>query len=921
MPDAPVLVAGVSEAVWLGADGDIERLTCRRVRRRLDDSERPPILCHLPDTARRLNRSRFPALDILELFAFVHPARFCVPTPRGLAAIAGLDPPEDLADQAWALREATLTLLAQLARSDYPDAETARRFARIMTGQNWAWGGPVLRALGAGAAPGTDPLDPWRGLPEWQDRAPPPPPGQRPVPAPEVRTRLAEILGPDAETRPQQADYASAAAHAFAARAEPDQPQAVLAEAGTGVGKTLGYVAPASLWTQLNGGTVWLSTYTKNLQRQIDHELDRVYPDPARKANRVVVRKGRENYLCLLNFEDAARQTGGAQLPGPPGAAVALGLMARWITASRDGALIGGDFPTWLAGLLGRPRTLGLADHRGECIYSACPHYRRCFIERANRLARHADMVIANHALVMIHAARDDDEARPPGRYVFDEGHHLFDAADSAFSAYLSGLETRELRRWLRGQDGAGQRTTSRLRGLRRRIEGLIDTDQAALATLDAIFTAARALPDLEWGERVRGDAPRGPAERFLAAIYRQVRARADNAARYSLEADARPPNDDVLPAADALDRALAALAQPMADLEVILVKRLDDEAAALDSTTRVRLEALARSLRRRRAEMIAPWRAMLQQLAGPPPEAHVDWFSIRRSEGRDIDVGMHRHWVDPTIPFAEAVLRPAHGVLITSATLRDGSGDIEADWQAAERRTGLVHLAGDDSGGTHMRAAMSSPFDYAAQTRVLIVTDVDRGNADLVAAAYRELFMAAGGGALGLFTAISRLRAAYDRLAPHFEQAGLPLYAQHVDALDPATLIDIFRAESDANLLGTDALRDGIDVPGRSLRLIVFDRVPWPRPDILHRARRAHFGGRRYDDMLTRYRIKQAFGRLIRREQDRGVFVMLDPGTPSRLYGAFPDGASPRRVGLAEAVADVRSFLGETADQPPWQH
>ena len=111
--------------------------------------------------------------------------------------------------------------------------------------------------------------------------------------------------------------------------------------------------------------------------------------------------------------------------------------------------------------------------------------------------------------------------------------------------------------------------------------------------------------------------------------------------------------------------------------------------------------------------------------------------------------------------------------------------------------------------------------------------------------------------------------------------------------------------------MLGTDAVRDGVDVPGRSLRLIVFDRVPWPRPTILHRARRAAFGKKQYDDMITRLRMKQAYGRLVRRADDCGVFVMLDPMTPSRLLGAFPEGVTVAPVGLAEAVAEIREFFG----------
>ena len=192
----------------------------------------------------------------------------------------------------------------------------------------------------------------------------------------------------------------------------------------------------------------------------------------------------------------------------------------------------------------------------------------------------------------------------------------------------------------------------------------------------------------------------------------------------------------------------------------------------------------------------------------------------------------------------------PSHGLLITSATLMDGSGDIAADWDAAEARTGAKHLP-----NAAVRAHVTSPFDYPKQTRVFIVTDVRKDDLDQVAAAYRSLFLAAGGGGLGLFTAVSRLRHVHRRIAGPLDEAGLTLLAQHVDGLDPATLIDIFRAEEDACLLGTDAVRDGVDVPGRALRLIVFDRVPWPRPDILHKARRNHFGAKAYDDRLARLR------------------------------------------------------------------
>src|SRR5262249_10371987 len=274
-----------------------------------------------------------------------------------------------------------------------------------------------------------------------------------------------------AEPRPQQADYAAAVAAAFAPRERPDQPRAVLAEAGTGVGKTLGYIAPASLWAEKNRGSVWISTYTRNLQTQIAGELDRLYPDPDLKQSRVVVRKGRENFLCLLNYEEAV----GAALMRPGKSAAQLGLVARWIAASDAGDLVAGDFPGWLAELIGGGGINWVADRRGECVHSSCPHFRRCFVEKNIRKARQARIVIANHALVMAQAALGGlDDGTVPTRYVFDEGHHLLASADGAFAVRLSGREGRELRRWIVGaEDGRG----SRARGLRRRIGDLVERD------------------------------------------------------------------------------------------------------------------------------------------------------------------------------------------------------------------------------------------------------------------------------------------------------------------------------------------------------------------------------------------------------------------------------------------------------------
>ena len=905
LPDAPVLVAGFAGAAWLDTTGEVLLLAPQDAARRV--ARLRPILCHGPATAKRLGIERFAAFDLLELFAFARPARFCLPTPRGLAEALGLPLPRGLEDEVVTLHRVAEGLLAEL-QATTPDPRLSR-IAWTMARGNWPWGPAVIAALGLEAAGGHGSgLDVWQKLPEWQDYAPPPPPGSEPVEPGEARRRLAELLAEGSEARPQQADYASAVAAAFAPRLREGEPQFVLAEAGTGVGKTLGYIAPASLWAERNDGTVWISTYTRNLQHQIDGELDRLYPTRARKAEKTVIRKGRENYLCLLNYEEAARG-----LQTRPADATALGLVARWASATRDGDIAGGDFPGWLVDLIGRNRTLGLADRRGECIYSACDHYRRCFIERSIRRGRRASIVIANHALTMIQAARaGENEGELPLRYVFDEGHHIFDAADSAFAGHLTGLEAAELRRWLIGAEGG------RMRGLKRRVEDLVAGDAPASEALQGILEAARALPGEAWLRRIVEGAPAGPTERFLVEVRALVRARAkESDSPHGLEADSSAPPPGLLDHAKTLGHALDGLLRPMRALVQRLAARLTDEAETLDTPTRQRIEAVTRGLKRRAEMELAGWRDMLAGLGRPTPPEFVDWFAIPRIDGRDIDIGFYRHWVDPTVPFISAVALPAHGMVVTSATLTDGRGEEASDWAGAEARTGARHLPAS------MRVRVASPFDYPQVTRVFIVTDIDKRDPDQVAAAYRALFLAARGGGLGIFTAIDRLRAVHRRIAPDMDAAGLPLLAQHVDGLSTGTLVDIFRAEEDACLLGTDAVRDGVDVPGRSLRLIVFDRVPWPRPTILHRARKGAFGGTDYDDALTRLRLKQAYGRLIRRADDRGVFVLLDRQMPSRLAGAFPDGVEVRRLGLAEAVAATRAFLAHergAAHAPPEQ-
>jgi ATP-dependent DNA helicase DinG len=915
-----VLETTAGQVLALGAGEGLAQLAAR-----------PHLVCHAPylidrlaliaEASRELRRSahQMRHFDLAELFLFVRPAQFAVPTAPGIARALGLKTQEDLK----ALRAATAALVDEIAGAHYPHQREAFETASFLKRTNWPWADVILAALRRSEAHVPEHafatgLNVWDRLSEWEDQGPNAKASQHGVEVEEALAILERLIGEDAEPRPQQKVYCAAAAQAFAPRESKFENHLLLAEAGTGLGKTLAYLAPAHVWSKRNGASVWVSTFTKNLQRQLEQETVRLYPDPLERRQKVAIRKGRENYLCLLNMQEIFGRLVGQSARG----ALTAALIARWARHSRDGDMAGGDFPAWLISLTADPAieegrtgsalSLGLTDRRGECIYAACPHYRRCFIEKAVRASRKAEIVIANHALVLHQAAVDHALGAPSveegqeaagtlKRIVFDEGHHLFDAADSAFSGHLTGLETGELRRWIRGSEVQGRRG----RSLAERLSDLIAQDETAERLLSDITHAARMLPAPGWQRRVQAGAAEGPAEIFLALTRAQVLARSENGSGQTLEADCRPLVEGLAAEAGMLAAHLIDLQRPMLKLARLLMQKLDEKAAELDSSERARIEALARSLRRRGELTIGEWIDMLNRLVEGADPRFVDWFSVEQLSGREIDVGLHSHWVDPTKPLAETVLARADGVLITSATLKDRPPASPEDWQNAEMRTGVVHLPYPVK-----RVSHESPYDYVKNSRILIVNDVNREDMDQLAAAYRELFLAAQGGALGLFTAISRLKAVHRRLMQPLAQRGLTLLAQHVDPIDTGTLVDMFRAEHDACLLGTDAVRDGVDVPGDSLRLIVLDRVPWGQPTILERTRRQAFGGNAYQDMIVRLKLRQGFGRLIRRASDRGVFVVLDPRLASRFTTAFPPGVMLKRAGLVEAIESVAEFL-----------
>ena len=619
---------------------------------------------------------------------------------------------------------------------------------------------------------------------------------------------------------------------------------------------------------------------------------------------------------------------------------------------SSDGDLQGGDLPGWLTELHGGGLIASLADRRGECIHAACPHWRRCFVEHTIRRSRTAELVVANHALVMTQAAWGGlDDNAVPTRYVFDEGHHLFDAADSAFSAAFSGLETAELRRWLRGAEGG----RSRARGLRKRLEELVADRPALIAPLDAALQAAGALPPSDWSSRLHEAGPEldgieparpNPSEAFLRLVRRQVLARTrggdaeqpSELARRQIgattECDVFPVNEDLAQSADRLARALARIAEPLATLRERLLARLDEEAEDMDEATRNRIEAIGRSLMRRALNPLQAWQSMLRTLTEPPAEpgqrpGHVLFLRLDRRDGgrteaiaqeggRDTDVGLHRHWLDPTIPFAATLASPAQGLLVTSATLRDTGATVTLKSPGRRQRHGSARRI-----CRRRRSAPPSPHHSITRSRPAPSSSPTWPRAiwtswppPIVPCLSHPAVAASGCSrrSAGCAPCTPASRPSWSRPASHFMPSTSTRWAMPRWSTSSAPRRKV-ACSAPTRCATASTCR------ARALRLVVFERMPWPRPG--HPApRTANPSLRRdpkgYDDRIVRLRLRQAFGRLIRRASDRGVFVLLDRQAPSWLMSAFPPGvvvASGRLGGGSRANRRIPADASHAGD------
>jgi ATP-dependent DNA helicase DinG len=613
----------------------------------------------------------------------------------------------------------------------------------------------------------------------------------------------------------------------------------LLAEAGTGTGKTLAYLVPAIL----SGQRLLVSTGTKNLQEQILSKdlpaLREALPTPFTAT----LMKGRGNYLCLHRWELYRHGADGRAMSGAlieSGDRAMLPIVEEWLerTATGDRAELTDlpeDLPFWHE----------VAAEASSCLGSDCPRYSDCFVTRMRQRAAEADVVIVNHHLLCADAAVRQSaygEVIPPcPTLVVDEAHQLEEVATQYFGISASTFRVDELVR--DGQRVPGARAPDILDALARVAE-------AGRAFFDDIRAALTSHHPENGGPRrtVTGDSRiRYTAESVLGHVERGVEL---IGALDRLETLLMPGRDSPARAQDG-GAPGSADATAAADADA----GLDDQATA--------------TLRRRAGELRQDLRHLLR--ADDP-----DYVYFVEARGRGLF--MRAAPINVSQIVREAILDRFRSVLLTSATLA-----VDQSFDYARRRLGPRHP---------QELRVPSEFDFATQALLYLPRRMPPPNAPaFVPAAAREaieILKRSHGRAFVLFTSHAAMRASEPLLRMALPY---PLFVQ--GTAQRSLLVEQFRRTPHAVLLGTSSFWQGVDVVGEALSCVIIDRLPFASPgDPVTAARidaiRAG-GGDAFADYqvpLAILTLLQGLGRLIRHRGDRGVLAILDPRLRTMGYG-----------------------------------
>ena len=651
---------------------------------------------------------------------------------------------------------------------------------------------------------------------------------------------------PNYEYRPQQVAMLRAVTEAFS------QSRHLMVEAGTGTGKSMAYLIPAALWALQNNTRVVISTNTINLQDQL---INKDIPDLRAALGidlRAAVIKGRANYLCPRRLENLRRRG--------PETADEMRVLAKvlvWLqqTTSGDRGEIN------LNGPAEREAWMRLSAEDEGCTTEtcikrtggACPYYR------AHQAAQSAHLLIVNHALLLADIATGN-RVLPDYQYlVVDEAHHLEDATTNALSFTVSQVD---IERTIHELGGAASGA----------LKKILDFTASMLppndfAAFDYLIQQAITF-SFHFQELIRD---------FFEAIDHFLFEQREGQPVGSYAHQARiTPATRTLPAWanveiawDSVEKPLHGLLETLGKLIASFTELMDVFEAKEESED---VFSSLSTLFRRLSEIYQNLNGMVFE----PNSATIYWIELSPN-GRRISLNTAPLHIGPLMQ--KYLWHEKSCVILTSATLTAAS---EFDYL----RSRLYAEEADE-------VMLGSPFDYESSALIFIANDIpepsDRhGHQRALEHSILEISKVTGGRMLVLFTSYDQLKRTSQSLTPLLARHEIRVYEQG-DGASPHTLLESFRSDERAVLLGTRAFWEGVDVPGEALSVLVIAKLPFDVPsDPIIAARSETF-----EDPFNQYslpeailRFRQGFGRLIRTQSDRGVVAILDKRVLTKRYG-----------------------------------
>lgn len=590
----------------------------------------------------------------------------------------------------------------------------------------------------------------------------------------------------------------------------------LLVQAGTGTGKSLGYLVPALTRVGESDQPIVVATATLALQAQIVNRdiprlLQALEPRPESQAQ-VALLKGRNNYLCLHKLEGGYPEDEPDALFDMPSSTSRVGeevvRLREWAdrteTGDRDELKPGVSDRAWAQ----------VSVSAAECLGRRCPLVEECFSEMARSRAAEADIVITNHALLAINAFEGMKVLPEHETVIIDEAHELVDRVTGAVSGSLTVAMVRRAARSVKKHSKADS--------------GALEM---AAGTLETAF------------EGLAEGLLKGLDGRLLTAI-----SAVNDAARTALS-DTKPDGQDA-------DAGLQMARSRVSEVH-------DMSSRILEASGEQDVLWISRQ---------GGWENGRYVAASDTDPATLNIAPL--SVGLQLRDGL----------FADRT------VILTSATLTVGDSFDVAAAALGLQGEGAPRWTSVDVG---------SPFDYRKQGIMYVAGDlkppgfgVHEGQLERL----RELCEASEGGALGLFSS----KRAAERAAEYMrEHSDLNILLQGESSLK--ALVEEFSEDVDSCLFGTMSLWQGVDVPGDSCRLVVMDRIPFPRPDDpIAQARTEAVNRHRGNGFMAvsahhaAIRMAQGAGRLIRSVSDRGVVAVLDSRVATKRYGGFLMKAMP---------------------------